>query len=97
MPARLANKVFNIAVNAGHSRAHKLLQQAINNFTGFNLAVDGAIGEKTLHAINRVDEVVLLHKLAMEQATFYARLVVKDHSQVVFLMGWINRANYIPQ
>lgn len=87
----LAEKVFNTAVNAGAQRAFKLLQQAANACGG-KLIVDGAIGPKSIAAINALDGSKLLDEYRIEQANFYYMLVAKDPSQQVFLKGWLARA-----
>lgn len=89
--APLAEKTFNTAVNAGNSRAFKLLQQAANA-CGANLVVDGAVGPKTIAAINSLDGNKVLEAYRKEQAAFYNGLVAKDSSKKVFLKGWLARA-----
>lgn len=87
----LAEKVFNTAINAGNSRAFKLLQQAVNKVGG-NLVVDGAVGPKTITAINSLDGQAVLAAYRVAQADFYKGLVAADPSKGVFLKGWLNRA-----
>lgn len=87
----LAEKVFNTAVNAGNSRAFKLLQQAVNKCGG-NVIVDGAVGPKTLAAVNSLDGQAVLSAYRVAQADFYKGLVAADPSKGVFLKGWLNRA-----
>lgn len=89
--APLAEKTFNTAVNAGNSRAFKLLQQAVNA-CGASVAVDGAIGPKTIAAVNSLDGAKVLAAYREQQANFYKSLVLKDSSQAVFLKGWLIRA-----
>lgn len=89
--APLAEKVFDTAVNAGNSRAFKLLQQAANA-CGAKLIVDGAIGPKTIAALNSLDGQKVLSAYRTEQANFYKAIVQRDPSQSVFLKGWLARA-----
>lgn len=89
--AGLAEKVFNTAVNAGNSRAFKLLQQAANAM-GAKLSVDGVIGAKSLAAINALDGNCMLKEYRLAQANFYKAIVERDESQRVFLKGWLVRA-----
>lgn len=89
--APLAEKTFNTAVNAGNSRAFKLLQQAANA-CGATLVVDGAVGPKTIAAINSLDGTQVLEAYRKVQADFYKGLVLKDPSQAVFIKGWLARA-----
>lgn len=87
----LAEKVFNTAINAGNSRAFKLLQEAANA-CGAKLVVDGAVGPKSITAINTLDGTKVLAEFRAAQARFYNNLVAKDPSKKVFLKGWLIRA-----
>lgn len=87
----LAEKVFNTAVNAGNSRAFKLLQQAANA-CGAKLVIDGVVGPKTIAAINSLDGKEVLEQYRIEQANFYYSIVARDPNQRVFLKGWLARA-----
>lgn len=89
--APLASKVFNTSVNAGSSRAFKLLQQAITA-CGVPVVVDGAIGPKTIAALNSLDGQKVLDAYRAAQANFYKGLVASTPSNAVFLKGWLIRA-----
>lgn len=89
--APLAEKVFNTAVNTGPKQAFKLLQQAANA-AGAKLVVDGAIGPKTIAAVNALDGAAVLKCYRTEQANFYYSLVARNPSQQVFIKGWLKRA-----
>jgi lysozyme family protein len=56
IPERLRDKMFDTAVNTGHGNAVRILQKALNCLlpAAESLAVDGALGPKTLAAIERV-------------------------------------------
>lgn len=87
----LASKVFNTAVNAGQSRAIKLLQQAANA-QGAKLVVDGLAGPKTIAAINAMHGPSVLQSYREAQAAFYLAIIARDPSQAKFKNGWIKRA-----
>jgi len=87
----LASKVFNTSVNAGQSRAIKLLQQAANT-QGSNLVVDGVAGPKTIAAINAMYAPAVLAAYRQAQEAFYLAIIAKDPSQAKFKNGWITRA-----
>lgn len=87
----LASKVFNTAVNAGQSRAIKLLQQAANA-QGANLTIDGLAGPKTIAAINAMHGPSVLQSYREAQAAFYLAIIAKDPTQAKFKNGWIKRA-----
>lgn len=89
--AELASKVFNTSVNAGQSRAIKLLQQAANA-QGANLTVDGLAGAKTIAAINAMYGPAVLASYREAQEAFYLAIIAKDPSQAKFKNGWIKRA-----
>lgn len=100
MPAKLAIKIFDTAVNTGNIRAHILLQQALNvlmTVTGKQLVVDGLIGKGTLDAINSFQEESILTEFCKQQLKFYCFLVQKNSSQAKFLKGWTYRANWLPK
>lgn len=87
----IATKVFDMSVNMGGSRAHKILQHAINSLGG-NLAIDGIIGPKTITATNIVDANTLLDELRHEQQRFYLALIARKPTMAVFRKGWLRRA-----
>jgi len=86
----IADKVYDLAVNAGPKRAHELLQRAAVNL-GKACAVDGAFGPGTLAAVNAIDPAALLAQLQVEAIRFYAKLAGQP-GQAGFLRGWVNRA-----
>lgn len=89
--AELASKVFNTSVNAGQSRAIKLLQQAANA-QGANLTVDGLAGPKTIAAINAMYGPAVLASYREAQEAFYLAIIARDPTQAKFKNGWIKRA-----
>lgn len=95
MPKGIGEKVFDVAVNAGPSRAHKLLQQAVNKLGG-KLSVDGVIGNVTLSLLTKYTSESLMNAYIAEQMEFYHNLVKAAPKNQMFLKGWINRANYNP-
>jgi lysozyme family protein len=88
----LAAKVFDLAVNMGPSRAHKLLQQAVNFANGPpRLAVDGVLGPKTIEATDETEPAVLLDALRREAVEFYRDLAARKGMEK-YLKGWLRRA-----
>lgn len=92
LPAGVAEKVFDLAVNMGARQAHKLLQRAVRAADGPALADDGVIGPRTLDGVGQVAADALLVALRAEAAGFYRTLVASDPSRGTFLRGWLNRA-----
>lgn len=86
MPEQLAILHFDTAVNTGIKTASIILQKALNK-QGFNLKVDGIIGEKTLSAVKKADLNRLLADYTIERAKYYAQI-----GDTRFLRGWINRS-----
>lgn len=87
----VANKVFDSAVNMGHSQAHKNLQRALHHF-GKNVDIDGVIGPATISATNGMVPDSLLAEIRAQQCLFYVGLVLSDSNKGVFLKGWLRRA-----
>ena len=102
LPERLTAKLFDTAVNMGAGRAAKLLQTAVNSLGSVvKLAVDGAIGPRTLDALGLIldaptGESRVLTAYAEAQAGHYRAIVANKPSQGKFLTGWLQRAAWIP-
>lgn len=94
----LANKIFDICVNAGSRQAWRIVQRACNRFEhdeDEEVKVDGIVGPNTLAAVNdpeRVRQGQLLDLIREQQLAFYERLVEKKPTLAVFMDGWTNRA-----
>jgi lysozyme family protein len=87
----LAEKVFDLAVNVGTSKAHLLLQRALRA-VGNSVKEDGVLGKVTLAAVNSADSGELLAALRSEAAGYYRSIVAKNSSQNKFINGWLKRA-----
>lgn len=95
MDQTLATKIFDASVNMGASRAHSLLQTALNKTFNLKLTVDGIIGPATMGVINACTddtEQLLLTAYCNELWGFYQRIIARNPSQKVFERGWKNRA-----
>lgn len=86
---RIALSVCDWIVNSGNWGAKKA-QQALNEL-GYNLVIDGKIGNKTIEALNTVDVEKFLEKYHSLQRKFYHSIVANKSNQKVFLKGWLNR------
>jgi lysozyme family protein len=90
---QIALELFDTAVNCGVNTAVIIAQKALN-FLGGKLAVDGAIGSRTVDALNVWSEhdPEALHKaLNGYQFMHYERIVTKNPSQMKFARGWLKR------
>lgn len=74
---------IDMGVNAGISRAVRLMQQTIGT------TVDGVIGPKTIEAAKTRDWNPLYVGVRI---AFYERIVENDGTQIVWRNGWRNRA-----
>lgn len=76
--------IFDQAVNRGPGSIVRQIQKILN------LKVDGIFGDKTLSAINEQPAGFVLAFIFSCQIS-YCQIVQKNPSQLVFLVGWINR------
>jgi lysozyme family protein len=87
LPKKVAIAHFDTCVNSGIGRGSKILQKAVG------VVVDGAVGNQTLAAVNRMSEIILMNKYLDERVRFLNLIVEKNPVQVKFLRGWLNRVN----
>ena len=87
LPQKVAVAHFDTCVNSGISRGSKILQKAAG------VLVDGAIGNQTLAAVNRMSETILMNKYLDERIRFLNLIVERNPVQGKFLRGWLNRVN----
>ena len=81
----VAAELFDTAVNMGVRTASKLLQGC----TG--VTPDGFIGDKSLEAINAVDEELLMLRFKLAKIARYVYLAKRRPANRKYLLGWINR------
>lgn len=83
----LANKIFDMSVNMGHT-AISILQRCVS------VTPDGIWGPATCAATNAVDAAMpgLLDEYKMELANHYRNLVLANPALAQFLNGWLKRA-----
>ena len=93
----LAEIVVDFAVNAGLSRAGKLLQSVINQLLlGGHVAVDGVIGPATIAALNGVNQSLAYGLYRAQRIEAYQQIAAANPKENIFLDGWINRVNSFP-
>lgn len=83
----LASILFDQGVNRGITAAAKTMQMCLN------VKVDGMIGPKTIEAINAQQGKNLAVAFIFASQESYARIVQNNHSQAVFLVGWLRRTH----
>lgn len=85
MAQEIAEDIYDFAVNAGPRVSAKLAQAVAG------VAPDGAIGPKTIEALERIDPASFRPLFALAKIARYRDIVTRDRSQGRFLLGWINR------
>jgi lysozyme family protein len=93
LPDRIAEKVFDLAVNVGPGPSARCLQRALRA-CGIREAEDGIIGGATIAAANAAAPGALLAALRSEAASHYRATAATWHraGRGDFLEGWLNRA-----
>lgn len=82
---RIAESIFDFAVNAGVGTAAKLAQLVVGS------TPDGVIGNNTLEKLNQVEAELFVTKYALAKVARYTEIVKRNRSQKKFLVGWLNR------
>lgn len=82
---RVAEVLFGQFVNMG-GNAIKLMQKTLG------VVADGAIGSKTLYALNAMDEERFLTLFCIANVARYHAIGMKDKTQRTFWPGWFARA-----
>lgn len=93
---RLANYVFDFAVNSGVTLAVRYLQRALNAHAHNRfvaLATDGQMGAKSLAAMVAVGSDIekVANTYLEARRAFFEGIAARDSSQERFLKGWLNR------
>ena len=91
LPAAIAVKTFDLAVNMGGSNAIECLQRALRA-SGVPVTEDGAMGPATALAAARADPAALMSAMRSEFAAHYRLIAAKQNRDQEFLKGWLNRA-----
>ena len=81
LPSGIDFAVLDLAVNAGVSRASKMLQAVVG------VTQDGGIGPQTLSAVNRMDKADVIENYAARREAFYRNLKTFE----TFGKGWLRR------
>ena len=96
LPAPLAAKVFDAAVNIGIEEAVRALQRALRAAdtaaSGGQVAEDGKLGPDTLETACGLAPGTVLPALREALAGHYRLIVAKNPAQARFLNGWLSRA-----
>jgi lysozyme family protein len=94
MPHPLAFACFDACVNHGLGGGGQLLQKTLVSL-GFPVAVDGAVGPKTLAALSsclgKFTAIRIAEMYNDKREARYLGIVSSNPSQKKFLKGWLNR------
>jgi lysozyme family protein len=82
----VANILVDHGINAGVSRAGRMMQEVLNKKFGKNLKVDGNIGPISIQAINSVNSQALFNEYKTAREAYYISL-----NDPTFGAGWLNR------
>ncbi|MCS7317306.1 MAG: N-acetylmuramidase [Candidatus Dojkabacteria bacterium] len=82
---KIAESIFDFAVNAGVSTSVKLTQQILN------VNIDGVLGNQTLNALNSFNQELFLLKFTLAKIQRYIQICNNRPSSIKFLFGWIRR------
>lgn len=92
----VAAEVVDTGVNMGPSIAGKFLQRSLNALSGSGLAVDGAVGPRTVNALadflrlrGQAGTKVLLKMLNSLQCVRYIELTENNAKNRSFIYGWV--------
>ncbi|MEY3760179.1 MAG: hypothetical protein RIR39_1670 [Pseudomonadota bacterium] len=94
LPSLVQPVVFDMAVNMGPVASIKLMQGVVHKM-GTPVKIDGHIGPMTVQSAKTACGVYgddVLRQIAHARIEYYRKIVENDSSQMVFLAGWINRA-----
>lgn len=92
----LAGKLFDMAVNMGSKQMWRIAQRVLNAQLGFNLRIDGALGNRTMAALHCGEFKGLVKHLCDAQAQFYLGLIEKRPALAKYRTGWLRRAAWTP-
>lgn len=79
-----------------HSKAVQAMQEVLNASFNAGVTVDNGIGPQTLAAINSVDPDKLHDVYKAKRIQIHTDQAERYPSQLVFLQGWLKRANMFP-
>jgi len=92
LPAAIAAKTFDLAVNMGAGHAIECLQRALRA-CGLPVKEDGVIGAATAAQAARAEPAALMAALRSELAAYYRLLAAnQDDNENKFIKGWLIRA-----
>lgn len=92
LPAPLAAKIFDAAVNIGIESAVRALQRALRAGGAARIEEDGKLGAETIAAAHALPSDTVLPALREALAGHYRLIAAKNPVEARFLKGWLARA-----
>lgn len=77
--------ILDCSVNHGQKGAVLILQRAVGT------KQDGSLGPITARAVNKQTHEEIMSNLIRERGRWFANIVERDASQIVFIEGWLSR------
>lgn len=90
--AAVATVLFDAAVLTGPTAAGKRTQQVLNDAGQTGLKLDGAVGAKTLAALNACPRRPFIEGFVGGQQGYFLDIVLADRTQLAFHRTWRRRA-----
>lgn len=95
--SKLATKIFDLCVNMGPKKPHVFLQRALF-IIGKQIVVDGFLGNKTLAAVNSLNQGeinnVIAHVCQFAEE-YYKELIERRPRLAKYKNGWFKRAAFL--
>jgi lysozyme family protein len=89
---RVALMVYDWTITS--SGAAKQIQSMLNSRYDANIEIDGGMGNKTVEALNSIDnQEKLLNEIANLRRDYYTNITINNPSQIVYLKGWLKRVD----
>ena len=88
----VATAIFDSAVLTGTGRTGEAVQKVLNTLLGAGLTADGALGPKSLAALNSCPRRDFLCALVAADQSYFLDIIAKDPGQQPFHKTWRRRA-----
>jgi lysozyme family protein len=89
---RVALMVYDWTITSGG--AAKQIQSMLNSRYNANVEIDGGMGNKTVEALNSIDnQEKLLNEIANLRRDYYTNITINNPSQIIYLKGWLKRVD----
>lgn len=87
----VATKIFDLSVNMGANRVHRIFQKSINELKKKKITVDGIIGRQTIRAANSLNQDELMDKIRKNAKEKYLQILKENPYLEWARNGWLAR------